>query len=414
MIFYISIVEVTTDTKKTIAMLLAKPEMVNATHTSLLTDLLHKYPYAQPLHLLLAQAANDTAEKGNYIAQAAFYTNGYLLHNALHNAANLAPQSLKVIKTDSNEIEINLAENQDIPVLPEVQATPDEQEVFEEIGEPTEVETLKPNSVEEEVYDEINELDIQPFVAAKPSSPESVYIETPEDLPGTNHDSFKESIPELEIESLTATDFFAFEENFKPEQFTEPETATSAVEPQTTQNIEVEERKNISKYHDEQLPYSFLWWLSKTRKEHEDIFQPYASPKKWQVVPAEKENTLKEFQQQYIENIFHIQTPFEVRDHLAEPANYDVKNAKEHQIIEKFIKEDPQIKPPKAELIDTENKAKKSAEDHYDLVSETLAKIYIEQMLYHKAIDTYKKLSLKYPEKSGYFADLIQSIEKKI
>ena len=71
------------------------------------------------------------------------------------------------------------------------------------------------------------------------------------------------------------------------------------------------------------------------------------------------------------------------------------------------------LKPPKPEQIDNENKAKKSAEDHYDLVSETLAKIYIEQMLYHKAIDTYKKLSLKYPEKSGYFADLIQSIEKK-
>ena len=35
-------------------------------------------------------------------------------------------------------------------------------------------------------------------------------------------------------------------------------------------------------------------------------------------------------------------------------------------------------------------------------------------MLYDKAIETYEKLSLKFPEKSRYFADLIQSIEKKI
>ena len=61
-----------------------------------------------------------------------------------------------------------------------------------------------------------------------------------------------------------------------------------------------------------------------------------------------------------------------------------------------------------------ENKARKSAEDPNDLVSETLAAIYTEQMLFHKAIDTYKKLSLKFPEKRTYFADQISELEKKI
>jgi hypothetical protein len=41
-----------------------------------------------------------------------------------------------------------------------------------------------------------------------------------------------------------------------------------------------------------------------------------------------------------------------------------------------------------------------------------LARIYIEQKNYKKAIQSYKILSLKYPEKSGFFADQIKAIKK--
>jgi hypothetical protein len=78
------------------------------------------------------------------------------------------------------------------------------------------------------------------------------------------------------------------------------------------------------------------------------------------------------------------------------------------------MKEEPQIRPPDSKKLDTENKARKSAEDPNDLVSETLAQIYADQMLYEKAISTYKKLSLKVPEKSPYFADRILELEKKV
>jgi len=119
-------------------------------------------------------------------------------------------------------------------------------------------------------------------------------------------------------------------------------------------------------------------------------------------------------QQQYVENIFHIQSPFNPEEILNTSSAIPGADPREVAIIDNFIKNAPQIGTPKAEQIDNENKAKRSAEDNYDLVTETLAKIYIEQMLYHKAIDTYEKLCLKFPEKSRYFADLIQSIKKKI
>ena len=210
---------------------------------------------------------------------------------------------------------------------------------------------------------------------------------------------------EIAIESIVSSDFFAFEQNFN----TEPVSNTTFMVTQPEEyNQEAEAQSTVSKYDDDKLPYTFLWWLAKTRKEHEQIFQPYVSPKQ----PSS--NQQGELQHQFVEHIFHLQTPFNIADEGRKgPINLQHK-PKGIEIIDSFIKNDPQIKAPKAEQINTENKAKKSAEDNYDLVSETLAAIYIEQMLYHKAIDTYEKLSLKFPEKSRYFADLIQSLEKKI
>ena len=46
--------------------------------------------------------------------------------------------------------------------------------------------------------------------------------------------------------------------------------------------------------------------------------------------------------------------------------------------------------------------------------TENLAKIYIKQLRYEKALQIIKKLSLKYPEKNIYFADQIRFLEKLI
>ena len=50
--------------------------------------------------------------------------------------------------------------------------------------------------------------------------------------------------------------------------------------------------------------------------------------------------------------------------------------------------------------------------DKSELMTETLAKVYLEQKKYKKAIQAFKILSLKYPEKSSFFADQIQAVKK--
>ena len=182
------------------------------------------------------------------------------------------------------------------------------------------------------------------------------------------------------------------------------ETVVSDLETVVPEQIE---EARVSKYDDDQLPYTFLWWLAKTRASHKAIFQPYASPK-----PANKEDQ-NPLQQQYVEHIFHLQTGVGI-DETLQKEDFENTGGKNNDIIEAFLEKDPQIKPPQHNKLDSENKARKSAEDQNDVVSETLANIYIEQMLYRKAIETYEKLVLKFPEKSRYFADLIKSLEKKL
>ena len=170
--------------------------------------------------------------------------------------------------------------------------------------------------------------------------------------------------------------------------------------------------QDLSAYHDDKMPYSFLWWLQKTRMEHSSTYQPYASLK-LNINQPIKISSVDQLSSQIIENIFHFQSPLEQVENAPKTAPFQVKR-KEDSILEKFMKEEPQIRPPDSKKLDTENKAKKSAEDPNDLVSETLAQIYADQMLYEKAISTYKKLSLKVPEKSSYFADRILELEKKV
>jgi hypothetical protein len=87
---------------------------------------------------------------------------------------------------------------------------------------------------------------------------------------------------------------------------------------------------------------------------------------------------------------------------------------KEHQeIIDKIIKIEPRINKPKGEFFNSANKAKDSVVEDDSIVSETLARIYAMQGNLGKAIKTYEILSLKFPEKSAYFAALIKELKVK-
>lgn len=88
------------------------------------------------------------------------------------------------------------------------------------------------------------------------------------------------------------------------------------------------------------------------------------------------------------------------------------KKQKSDEIINIFLEKKPKIKNNKQRFFNASENAKKSIVENNDIITETLAKVYAKQEHFEKAILAYQKLSLKYPQKSSYFADQIKVIKK--
>jgi hypothetical protein len=85
---------------------------------------------------------------------------------------------------------------------------------------------------------------------------------------------------------------------------------------------------------------------------------------------------------------------------------------RKEEIINSFIETKPKIKVSPSKNIEKIDLSKQGIITQESLMTETLARVYVEQKNYKKAKQAYRILSLKYPEKSGFFADQIRAIQQ--
>jgi tetratricopeptide (TPR) repeat protein len=94
----------------------------------------------------------------------------------------------------------------------------------------------------------------------------------------------------------------------------------------------------------------------------------------------------------------------------SETAPLEDDKKKKAELIDKFIEASPKI-PPIKQNSESAIQIDLNKSDNSYLMTETLARVYLEQKKYQRAIQAYEILILKYPEKSSFFADRISDIK---
>lgn len=203
-------------------------------------------------------------------------------------------------------------------------------------------------------------------------------------------------------------------------------TSDVSVEEEVVEEVieeELIEESNIEEQTSEEKPLSFTEWL-KSRNVNFNNAESFGgtsvlgeiSNSKKPIIRLDTSEEIKPLIQDELGELI-VSNVFNEGYLIKADEKIQSENILGNKLVEQFIKSDHPvvIKVNKDEIpVNTENKAKKSADDAGVPVSETLAQIFVKQKLYSKAIAAYEKLSLKYPEKKIYFASLIEEIKKEI
>ena len=129
------------------------------------------------------------------------------------------------------------------------------------------------------------------------------------------------------------------------------------------------------------------------------------------VMDLSVDNSIEETDLDYLEG-FSVTTDAEKFEELI-PVSEKKEVTASNVLIENFLRDAPRMPRPKKEFFNPVNLAARSVVENEDFYTETYAAICLKQGNVSKAIKIYEKLSLKFPEKSSYFAGLIEKIKKE-
>jgi tetratricopeptide (TPR) repeat protein len=340
------------------------PEKMSGTDSILLSDLLKNFPYFQTAHMLYAKSLHNTnsVHYNNQLrVTAAYATDRKILHRLITRKAII--EAVEPIEKIEKKNEKKIEEVVIDLIKEEVKQHQIQAVITENIVVPEIIEEI------EETHKNIIAIEVVP-------EPE---IEEPL----SEEKGIKES---EQIEDLTNA--------LEKEYISEIVDAKIEIELQYTPLIEEKEKKTETIETNFVLPISVPVSEQKVENEQEiapesltftDWLKHFKSDASSEEVSSSEETSEK------------------TEDQLSA-----------FELIDKFIKDEPKLTRQKTEFYSPVNMAKQSVAEDITFVSETLAKIYVLQGNYAKAIKAYENLRLKYPEKRLYFASQIKNLRKLI
>jgi len=281
-----------------------------------------------------------------------------------------------------------------------------EAENREAISEPA-LETIEEKPLAEKPIEEINAEDFGPiteepqflpeaiapvefvpieFEAVTPAEPEIEEMETADETVADEEVAI-EATPEIEPKTIGEDTAVVVDESTS--ETVAAELAQESIEAEAVESIEekLEIGKPLEFSKDE--THSFAEWLQLTK------IQPI----------VRDENPVAE-------------TPDESQIAIDTDDNQSTEKISKDALIDRFIENNPKMPKVKTETapattVQLQGKVESTEvkDDHSALMTETLARVYLEQRKYQKAIQAYEILILKYPEKSIFFADRIAEIK---
>ena len=378
--------------------LMNKPDAITEKQADALGNVLNEFPYFQNARALrLKGLYNQNSFKYNYALKvtAAHTTDRTVLFDFITSETFTSIQSEYYDRKLRDLLEIKVFDSEiisfeEIKKATEVRIDPIEQSILDSIKEATTVPFEEPIKIEEKTIEEKSADPVieQPILTSiKESTPTFFEEIVDEEIPEVRIDPIEKSI----LASIKEASTVVFEETKIVEESEIVEEIKEVEVPKAVKTAE--ENLEIGKPLDFSVneKHSFQEWLKLSRTEPID---------RTEEAPIENTETVEKAK--IPEPIIEITPTLDL---------VDEEKKKKAELIDKFIETNPKISPVKSVAINPIVQFDINKEENSYLMTETLAKVYLEQKKYTKAIQAYEILILKYPEKISFFADRISDIK---
>lgn len=363
------------------------PEKISGNDSVLLGELLKNFPYFQTAHLLYAKSLHNI--------------NSIHYNNQLRVTAAYATDRKVLHRLITKQQEVALLEIPDIAISSHISEVIEEKKIEEAVVHLIQEEVAEHKIVPtiiEEVVPEVK----QEIIEVKEETPVAIPVELEETKIVNEH-------PVIDVQ----------EEKTEIEEITELET------PIIDTNVNPLEKEYLNQVVDASVEIEILSTPLPIISEIEEKQETAASnfvlniPEPIEKQQEEQSKILSDADVDaltFTDWLKHVNTGTVIQDepHTENKSENTENQLSAFELIDKFIKEEPRITRPKTEFFSPVNMAKQSVAEDITFVSETLAKIYVLQGNYTKAIKAYENLRLKYPEKRLYFASQIKNLRKLI